>query len=100
MRNLIVLVCLALCITGCCSAPTFTDATNDVVNKNAEAWDRIHTLATLTLPEGEVDGKTRAQWLGYIVAAEANALVLQAKAAGAKLTYAEAKAKAEEVTLP
>lgn len=98
MKHLLV-VLMALLFAGCCSAPTFTDKTVDLVEKNAAAWDRIHTLVTV-LPAGEIAGKSVAAWRIYVVAAEANAIVLQHKAAGTKITYAEAKAQAEEVDVP
>lgn len=100
MKYLLTILAAAL-LAGCCSTPTFTDKTTEVVNENAAAWDRIHTLVTL-LPgdDTEYDGKTLAVWRIYVVAAETNAILLQHKAAGTKITYADAKAQAEQVVLP
>lgn len=99
MRYLLTILILALA-AGCCSAPTFTEKSVDLVNKNAEAWDRAHTLTTLLDQTAELDGKTGAAWQEYVVRAEANAIVLQHKAAGTKITYAEALAQAREVSIP
>jgi len=87
-------------LAGCCTTPTFTDKTVTLVNANAAAWDRVHTLASLVPGELEYDGKSLAAWRVFIVRAEANAILLAAKAAGTKLTYAEALAQAEQVVLP
>ena len=91
---------VVIALTGCCTAPTFTAKTTDTINKNAEAWDRIHTLVSLLPGDVEYDGKSAAGWIGYVIAAETNAIILQHKAAGTKITYAEAKAQATEVVLP
>lgn len=98
MKHLLMILVAAL-FAGCCTAPTFTEKTTTLVNENALAWDRIHTLVTL-LPAGEIAGKSPVAWRIYVVAAETNAIILQHKAAGTKITYAEALAQAEEVDVP
>ncbi len=98
MRSLLLLLCVVA--SGC--AATFTDATKAVVAENAGAWKRIHGYVQLlhTGDRGEVFGKDRAGWLGYVRAQRTNALLLQAKANGVKLTYAEAHAQAGEIDVP
>lgn len=99
MKHLLTFL-IAVLLTGCCTAPTFTAKTIDTVNKNAAAWDRIHTVLSLIPGDATYDGKTLATWRVYVIRAEANAIVLQHKAAGTKITYKEATAQAEKVVLP
>jgi hypothetical protein len=84
--------------TGC--GITFTEKTVAVVEENVTAW---HRVSEFVRGNGLADdvvlaGKTHAQWVKYVRGALANALVLQAKARGEKITFVEALNIAKEET--
>lgn len=97
MRRLWLLLIL-VAATGC--GITFTEKTVAVVDENVTAWANVGEFVRGNglADDVTIAGKSHAQWVRYVRGALANALVLQAKARGEKITYSKALTLAEGET--
>lgn len=94
----VLLVACLLAFTGC--GITFTEKTVAVVDENVTAWQNVGEFVRGNglADDVTIAGRSHKQWVRYVQGALANALVLQAKARGEKITFVEALTLAEGET--